>query len=143
MRLRERARMSAALARCAVVRGRRKLRLDLLKLLPDKIHHKSRAWREMPSRRIDQAERKAGCGKVAQDADEAAVPEIIEDFDQTETGNAISGARGQMHRADVVGEKSAGHPNIPGSFRRDEGPHIRVRSNVVHNTGMAYELGGI
>jgi hypothetical protein len=52
MRLRERARVSAALAQCALIRCRRELRLDLLNLLPDKINHKSFAWREMPSRWI-------------------------------------------------------------------------------------------
>ena len=50
MRLRKRARISAALAQGALTRTRRKLGLDLLNLLPDKVHHKTRAWREMPSR---------------------------------------------------------------------------------------------
>ena len=49
MRLRERACVSAALAQGALIRCRRNLGLDLLNLL---IHHKSCAWREMPSRWI-------------------------------------------------------------------------------------------
>jgi hypothetical protein len=45
MRPRERARISAELARCALIRCHCKLRLDFSNLLPDKIHHKTRAWR--------------------------------------------------------------------------------------------------
>jgi hypothetical protein len=41
-----------------------KLRLDLSNLLPDEIDHKTRAWREVPSRWIDHAERNTGSGKV-------------------------------------------------------------------------------
>ena len=33
-----------------LIGGRCKLRLDLSNLLPDEIDHKTRAWREMPSR---------------------------------------------------------------------------------------------
>jgi len=50
MRLRERSRVSAALTQFALIRGPCQLRLDLSNLLPDKIHHKTGARREMPSR---------------------------------------------------------------------------------------------
>src|SRR6476659_9876315 len=40
------------------------LRLDLSNLLPDEIDHNTRAWREMPSRWLDQAERNTGSRKV-------------------------------------------------------------------------------
>lgn len=42
----ERARVSAALARCALTRSRRKFLPDFLNLLSDKIHHKSCLWRD-------------------------------------------------------------------------------------------------
>jgi hypothetical protein len=90
MRLRERARASAALARCALIRCRCKLRLDLSQLLPDKIHHKTLAWREMPSRWMDQAVRNAGTGKAAQYANQHATAEVIEDLDQRDIGDAVS-----------------------------------------------------
>src|SRR5581483_3216623 len=109
MRLRERARVSAALARCALIGHRCQLRLDLQNLLPDEIHHKTRARREMPSRWIDQIEWNARNGKVAQYANQRAIAQIVEDFDQREIADTISAPRGQMHRAHVVGEKSARH----------------------------------
>src|ERR1700722_17715205 len=102
MRLRERARLGAALARGALIRFLCKLRLDLPDLLPDEIQHETRAWREMPSRRIDQVEWNAGRGKAAQDANQRAVAEVVEHFDQGEIGDAVSGAGGQVHRTHVV-----------------------------------------
>src|SRR6201984_3772544 len=141
MRLRGRARVSAAPSQCALIRCRCKLRLDLSNLLPDKIHHKTRAGREMPARWIDQVERKTGSGKVAQHANQRAIAEVIEDFDQSETSDAVSGARSQMHRAYVVGEKSARYPEILSALRRDKGPHVRIRPDVVHDAGGVFELG--
>ena len=41
--------VSAVLAQCTLIRCRSKLRQNLSKLLPDKIHHKTCSWREMPS----------------------------------------------------------------------------------------------
>ena len=99
MWLRELARVSAALARCALIRSRDQSLPDLAKLLPDEIHHQTRARREMSSRWVDQAEGNAGCGKVAQDPDQCAVAEIIEDFEQGETGDTVPGTRRQMHGA--------------------------------------------
>jgi hypothetical protein len=83
-RLRERALVSAALTQWAHIRCRFKLRLNLSNLLPDKIHHKTCAWREMPSRWIDQIKWKAGSGKVAQHANQRAAAEVVEDFEQTD-----------------------------------------------------------
>ena len=82
MRLRGRARVSAAPSQCALIRCRCKLRLDLSNLLPDKIHHKTRAWREMPSRWIDQAKRNTGGGKVAQYSNQPAAAEVVEKLEQ-------------------------------------------------------------
>ena len=96
MRLRGRARVSAALTRCALIRGRCKLRLDLSNLLPDKVHHKTRSWREVPPRWIDQAQRNAGSGKVAQYANQSAAAEVIEQFDQRKIGDTVSGESSQI-----------------------------------------------
>src|ERR1700745_3088939 len=109
MRLGQRARVSAALTQYSLIRCRCKLRLDLSKLLPDEIHHKTRAWREMPSRWIDQAVWKAWRPKVAQDANQPALGEVIEHLDQRPIRDSESATRGQVHRTHVVGKKSAGH----------------------------------
>ena len=90
-RLRERARVSAALTQCAHIRCRFKLRLNLSKLLPDKIHHKTCAWREMSSGWIDQIKWNAGSRKIAQYANQRAAAEVVEDFEQTDIGDAVSG----------------------------------------------------
>src|ERR1700738_2033462 len=73
---------------------RYKLRLDLSNLLPDEIDHKTRAWREMPSRWIDRAERNTGKGKAAECANQPAAAEVIGHFDQSEIGDAVSGPSG-------------------------------------------------
>ena len=91
MRPRERARVSAVLAQCALIRCRLKLRQNLSNLLPDEIHHKARAWREMPPRWIDQINLNAGSRKVAQNANQRAAAKVVEDFEQTEVGDAVSG----------------------------------------------------
>jgi len=60
--VREGARLGAALTWCALIRYRCKLGLDLSNLLPDKVRHETRAWREMSPRWIDQAEGNKGGG---------------------------------------------------------------------------------
>src|SRR4029077_20059573 len=75
-------------------------------------------------------------------ANQPAIAEVIGHFEQGEIGDAVSGPSGQVHRTYVVGEKSARRPKILGAIRRNKGPDLRIRSDVVHNVGVVCELGG-
>jgi hypothetical protein len=74
---------------------------------------------------------------------DGTLPESFrKNLEQSEQGNAVSGAGGQVHRMTVIGEKSAGHPKILAASGRNKGPHVRIRSDVVHDAGVVCELGG-
>jgi hypothetical protein len=60
---------------------------DLSNLLQDRFQHKTRARRQMPSRRIDQAQRMGWSRKVAQHANELPTTQVIEHLEQNEKGN--------------------------------------------------------
>ena len=137
-----RSHVGAVLAQCTLIGGRLKLRQNLSKLLPDKIHHKTCSWRKVPSRWINQVDWNAGGGKVAQHANQSAATEIIENFEQTEMGESISGPCDQVCRTSIVGEKSAGHLDFLGTFGGHKRPHVRSRSDVVHDARVACEIGG-
>src|SRR5260370_35490702 len=96
----------------------------------------------MASRWIGQAERNTGSGKAPYYPNQPAIAEVIGHFEQSEIGDAVSGPSGQVHRTHVVGEKSARRPKILGAIRRNKGPDVRIRSDVVHNAGVVCELGG-
>ena len=136
-----RSHVGAVLAQCTLIGGRLKLRQNLSKLLPDKIHHKTCSWRKVPSRWINQVDWNAGGGKVAQHANQSAATEIIENFEQTEMGESISGPCDQVCRTSIVGEKSAGHAESLAALPRDKSPYVRIRSGVMHDTDMVCEFG--
>src|ERR1700719_1066947 len=101
------AQLSARRLGCArlVCRGREH-GLDLSRLLQEEFEDDACAWRQMPSRRIDQAQWTTRRRKFAQDTNQHATAQVIEHLEQREQGDAVSAARGHSHRADVIGQKS-------------------------------------